>query len=182
MKIAITGHTRGIGKAIFNQAKIKEYDVTGFSRSTNHDISLENLVDQISNFDIFVNNAYAPFYQTKLLGDMIQEWEGQDKLIVNISSKISLLNVAPPGLEVYFEDKKKQNEIMKKQSIRAYPRVLNAIIGLADTEMSKVYNVDTKMKPNHIAKLILDLIDIPNISMQQIVIDAPKFDWKKIKE
>ena len=43
MKIAITGHTKGVGQAIASRFD----DVMGFSKSTGYDISDDNVVKQI---------------------------------------------------------------------------------------------------------------------------------------
>jgi len=180
MKLAITGHTKGIGKALYDRANIEGYETVGFSRSNGYDLSLTRLVDKIVDADVFINNAYSPLYQTQLLRDILKEWKDKDKLIVNISSKISLLDKSPPGLEQYYKDKKQQNNIMRKHSIRAYPRLLNVIPVLVDTDMAKVYDVSTKIKPKDLADMIFPLIKHNSISVQQLVIDAPHFDWKSV--
>lgn len=180
MKIAITGHTKGIGKALAEEAELQGHEVIGFSRSNGKDISTIDVLRDIKDCDMFINNAYVPIHQTRLLKDVINEWEGQDKLIINISSKLSLLNEAPLGLDQYVEDKKEQNEIMKKRSIRATPRVMNVILGLTDTDMAKIYEVESKMSTKDVADLIFNLVQSP-ISVQQIVLEAPGFDWKRIR-
>jgi NADP-dependent 3-hydroxy acid dehydrogenase YdfG len=92
--VAITGHTAGIGKAMSDYFKIKDYEVIGFSRSNGYDVSTEcdrlRIVDESKNADIFVSNAYNfktdDAGQTLLLKLMTQEWQYQSKLIVNVSS------------------------------------------------------------------------------------------------
>lgn len=57
----ITGHTTGLGKAMFNHMVSKGYLVKGFSHSNGY--NLENDFDkvcaEIKGADIFINNAYA---------------------------------------------------------------------------------------------------------------------------
>jgi NADP-dependent 3-hydroxy acid dehydrogenase YdfG len=92
--VAITGHTAGIGKAMSDYFKTKDYEIMGFARSNGYDISTESdrlrIVDESKNADIFVSNAYNfktdDTGQTLLLKAMTQEWQYQSKLIVNISS------------------------------------------------------------------------------------------------
>ena len=92
--VAITGHTAGIGKAMSDYFKTKDYEIIGFARSNGYDISTESdrlrIVDESKNADIFVSNAYNfktdDTGQTLLLKAMTQEWQYQSKLIVNISS------------------------------------------------------------------------------------------------
>ena len=57
MKIAITGHTKGIGKCIFDNI-ISD----GFSRTNGFDITKpDTFIDSIKNFDVFINNTLYNF-------------------------------------------------------------------------------------------------------------------------
>lgn len=86
MKIAITGHTKGVGQAIASRFD----DVVGFSKSTGYDISDDNVVKQIvkeaADCDVFVNNAYHRDAQARLLYKMYQQWHDKPKLIINIGA------------------------------------------------------------------------------------------------
>ena len=86
MKIALSGHTSGLGKSI---QKIFP-DAMGFSRSNGFDLTLlENrrkMYDSIIEYDIFINNAYLRFQQVNLLYELWEKWKNQDKLIINIGS------------------------------------------------------------------------------------------------
>lgn len=92
-KIVITGHTTGIGKAIFEYfSKDPGNTVFGFSRSTGDNIKDSAVRNKIIEFstdaDIFVNNAYSwhDDSQLMLLQNMFLKWKDKDKLIINISS------------------------------------------------------------------------------------------------
>lgn len=181
MKLAITGHTRGIGLALYNEANSAGYSVIGLSRSTGHDISTDDILSAIEDCDCFINNAYHPESQTSLLENVINLWKGQDKLIINISSKMSYLDTMPdPKQQQYIKDKKKQNQIMQYQSMRAYPRVCNVVLGLCDTDMSKVFKTDKKMNTKDIASFVIGLIQTNPIAIQEVVLEAPGLDWKHI--
>jgi NAD(P)-dependent dehydrogenase (short-subunit alcohol dehydrogenase family) len=60
-RIFITGHTRGIGKAIFDRFKLKNFYCYGVSKSTGYDIEsdCDIIVRQMANFDFVVLNAYS---------------------------------------------------------------------------------------------------------------------------
>jgi len=93
MKIGITGHTKGLGNSLVSTFKNNGHVVLGYSRSNGYDISIpanrNSILDNIDNFDVFVNNAYHPTGQLELLTDVVNRWEGRsDKYIINISSKI----------------------------------------------------------------------------------------------
>lgn len=87
--IAITGHTQGLGKALFDRLP----DAIGFSKSTGYDITkLDDrcrIVDSISEYTVFINNAHAGFGQVQLLQQVFTAWQDQPKLIINIGSRAS---------------------------------------------------------------------------------------------
>jgi NAD(P)-dependent dehydrogenase (short-subunit alcohol dehydrogenase family) len=92
-KIVITGHTSGIGQAIYNYfSKDSNNEVFGFSRSTGFNIKEPAKRNEIIEFskdaDIFVNNAHAWHDDSQLimLRNMFNAWEGQNKIIINTSS------------------------------------------------------------------------------------------------
>ena len=68
-KIAVIGHTRGIGKAIADLYKKKKYEVVGMSKSNGFDIihDQEKIVEKIEHCDLVVLNAHADRGQLNLL-------------------------------------------------------------------------------------------------------------------
>jgi len=93
-KIAITGHSDGIGLCLYNHYIRVGYHVEGFSRKNGYDITKEEdrkrIIDTSQDFDIFINNAYAfdrkENYQLLLFNNIYSVWKNRDKIIVNISS------------------------------------------------------------------------------------------------
>jgi hypothetical protein len=69
MKVVITGHTYGIGKALYDSFKSAEWEVVGLSRSNGHDIEadFDKVVEAATGADLFINNAYRDKQQTKLV-------------------------------------------------------------------------------------------------------------------
>jgi NADP-dependent 3-hydroxy acid dehydrogenase YdfG len=63
MKVAVTGHTSGIGKAIYEKYQPNS---VGFSRSNGFDITkdIKKILKACKDCDIFVNNAQQDFFQT----------------------------------------------------------------------------------------------------------------------
>ena len=94
MKVAITGHTKGLGKELYNRFD----DVLGFSSSNGYDISnnyeRSNIILQIEECDLFINNAHPFFYQTHMLMEVFDKWKYEDKTIVNIISRAKYDNVS----------------------------------------------------------------------------------------
>jgi NAD(P)-dependent dehydrogenase (short-subunit alcohol dehydrogenase family) len=94
LKIAITGHTRGLGAELVKRFEEGGHSVIGFSRSNGYDISKAdhraNIIEQASQCDMFINNAYWGFAQVALLNDMFAAWSKRsNKYIINVSSDSS---------------------------------------------------------------------------------------------
>jgi hypothetical protein len=90
MKIAITGHTRGIGAGLYQHLSPNSI---GFSKSTGYDINSASdrarIITESSECDMFINNAHCGFGQTLLLIDLFREWKHLDKTIINIGSRVA---------------------------------------------------------------------------------------------
>jgi NAD(P)-dependent dehydrogenase (short-subunit alcohol dehydrogenase family) len=70
MKVVITGHTHGIGKALYdNFQTYRGWEVVGLSRSNGHDIDkdFDRVVEAATGCFLFINNAYRDKQQTKLV-------------------------------------------------------------------------------------------------------------------
>ena len=90
MKIAITGHTAGIGQAMAKIYSQQGHDIVGLSRRDGNNIrNIPKIADQIEPCDMFVNNAQAGYAQTELLFEMAQRWTGTKKHIVVISTQMT---------------------------------------------------------------------------------------------
>lgn len=134
MKIVITGHTRGLGKALCDH--FQSHTVLGFSRSNGYDISNLNnrnrILNEIRDADMFINNTYNNFddSQLALLKEVYSLWEGTDKIIVNVSSRYTT------GPEKYCKDKEQQDIFCKSKEFKL-PYIINLKPGLIDTDRVK---------------------------------------------
>jgi len=156
MKVAITGHTAGIGKAIHNYFKLKEYECTGFSKRNGFDINnpenRKQIIELSKDSSIFVNCAYSNFNNSQLevLKAIINEYKGQEKIIINISSRITDLDT-PAIFELYKKTKQDIDNLCKIQ--RSKPWVINLKPGLTDT--NRVAGIqENKMSTESIVKII----------------------------
>jgi hypothetical protein len=68
-KVVITGHTQGLGAALYNKFKSLNYQVVGLSRSNGYNITenFDAVVQAASGANIFINNAYHDAQQINLL-------------------------------------------------------------------------------------------------------------------
>ena len=91
-KVAITGHTRGIGKALVERLDKRDYEIKGFSQSTGYNLQRVSTVKKVVNeclewdADVLVNNAYVPDNQVRLLYTMYEQWVNTPKLIINMGA------------------------------------------------------------------------------------------------
>ena len=80
---AITGHTSGIGQAIF-----KSKQGLGFSLSNGYDIRKEEdrkrIIKESEDSKVFINNAHGGFGQALLLREVFSAWKDRPGQIVNI--------------------------------------------------------------------------------------------------
>jgi hypothetical protein len=69
MKVAITGHTSGIGKAVYEHFQSKGWEVVGMSRTNGYHIidDQEKIIEQAADCDLFINNANDRDGQLSLL-------------------------------------------------------------------------------------------------------------------
>ena len=87
-KIAIVGHTRGIGKAIADLYRKKKYTVVGLSSSNGYDLhcSQVEIMEQLDDCQLIVLNAYVGRGQMNLLKRIYGKFVFEDKKVVVITS------------------------------------------------------------------------------------------------
>lgn len=155
MRVAITGHTKGIGQELVNYFLGKKYEVTGFSRKNNYDISInetrKRIVGQLDQFDIFVNNAYNNFdnSQELLLENILDAWKNQEKIIINISSRWT------DGDSQYCQHKLSLDRLCEKYK-HSTVYLINLKPGLIDT--TRVKNVKGNKMSTKSVVTVIDFI------------------------
>lgn len=194
MIVRITGHSKGIGKCLYNDLIQSGHDVQGFSRSNGFDISIaesrQSILEQSKHADIFINCAWPdgdlpmtePHQfdgQTEMLKLMINVWEGnKNKKILNLSSKASLNN---QDINCFFENyskaKKEQNKIIDNRLNIYGPHILNVILGCTDTQISE-HIEGNKIDPKELSKWIIKMLLCETMYFQSVTIDASRLDYK----
>lgn len=171
LKVLITGHTKGIGKALAECFANDGHEVIGFSRSEGNDIAdaavRDTLLNVLMGCDVFVNNAYVPIYQHELLESAYTMYSDTDKYIIHIGSKI--IDEDPKKLEnhewfiTYYNNKTKSQEFIEKNLYGAKTalRIINVIPGFIETDMTK--HVDyKKIKVDKLANFVYDVFKMRN--------------------
>ena len=91
MKIAITGHKKGIGKAFAEQLSKRGHEIVGISRSDGENIRrTAHTASLIEPCDMLINNAISFYAQTELLFEVWHRWQDikETHYIWNISTKL----------------------------------------------------------------------------------------------
>ena len=94
-KIAVTGHTAGLGKSFFDLLTQQGHHVVGFSRSNGYDIRdysvVSKIIKEINGFDLFINNAKPDYVQSQIVYRLARDWNG------TVLSIGSIVVVNPPN-------------------------------------------------------------------------------------
>jgi short-subunit dehydrogenase len=174
MNIAVTGHTSGIGLAIFNAFAQANHNVVGFSRTNGYDIgdSIDSILEQSLHCDMFVNNAYHEFGQNKILEKLLTYWKGTDKYIINISSNIvNMHSQFPDTIEEYKRVKQISNQIVNN-----YSGSVNVLNVLPDVVKTNFYLggslLELGMDPKYVADTIIKEV---RPGVHELIIRHP--DW-----
>lgn len=161
MKIAITGHTKGIGKEIFEYFQSQGHTCIGFARSNGYDIGLkedrERILTETLDCDIFVNNAcvLTDNSQFILLRAKHAQWLKTNKIIINVSSKAGdFAKSSHFEWPLYASFKERQDAFC--ELTYGNPWVINLKPGTVDTEMTQK-QTKPKMNVTSVTK-VLDFI------------------------
>ena len=170
-RIAITGHSAGIGQAFAKIYKEQGHDVVGLSRRNGFNIrNIPKLLGEIESCDIFVNNAQIGFAQTELLFAVHQAWQGvPNKQIISISTLMtSLPSSCIQGLDMlhYHVQKTTLEEAVRQlRGLQDWPKLCLIKPGKIDTQGQGGVNVDAW------AKKVLETIDTyPEMEVEELSI------------
>ena len=163
MKIAITGHTAGIGQALAQEYILDEHEVVGLSQREGNNIrNTPKICDQIEPCDVFINNAQAGYAQTELLFEMVQRWQGTKKHIIVISTMmtqdpVSILS----GLDM---DQYRIQKVALEEAVRQLRNrrlgVKITIVRPGNIATSPDKTVPPAADVNNWARTLLDLLDM----------------------
>ena len=90
MKIAVTGCSKGLGKAVADYFTKLNHSVIALDKNRDlRDWSIrQNLYKEINDCDVFFNIAKPDFIQTEIVYELYELWQNQSKTIVSIGSKV----------------------------------------------------------------------------------------------
>lgn len=178
MKVAITGHSTGIGNALYTLIRHKtEHEVWGFSRLNGYDLQDPALQHKMfgtidrHGIDVFINNAYADQMQIDLFELAMRSWSHRpEKVIVNIISRAAY--TGSPENPDYATWKRELQKIAQKAAFQQNPQcqVINVYPGLTDT--SRVKSVPgNKLDADLVAEMVWNAVESPAY-IQELVFGA----------
>lgn len=160
-KIAITGHTQGLGKILFDLYRENQYNVYGASRSNGFDFNnvnnISRFLDDIKTYDILINNAPGQF-QSKIFQGIYKIWQGKQKVILNVGSKTTQYSVSKA---MEYGAEKSHLDFLTRSAQHfgsEYPYVLLIRPGFFEGRRSLNKDVP-KLDPKYVAEIIKFMID-----------------------
>jgi len=147
MNIVITGHTSGIGKAIYEL-----YGGIGLSRSNGFDITTSDITQYIDKDSVFINNAYTnkdPLSQVRLLHDSVE-----------MCKQVICIGTNTRNVGKYQSAK----NVLKQECEWLYGQGHNVTylaLGKVDTPHLKHYN-GKMISPEYVAQMINFIITSPH--------------------
>lgn len=124
MRIAITGHTAGIGRALTEILTANGHTVVGISKRDGNNIrNIPKIVPMIADCDMWINNAQSGYAQTELLFKICEAWKDHSDKLIWVISTMMAVNRYPidsPALEEYANQKRALEEAFY-QLVSRYP-------------------------------------------------------------
>jgi nucleoside-diphosphate-sugar epimerase len=176
MKIAITGHTAGIGQALAQIYAAQGHEIVGLSRRNGYNISsLHKIVAMVEPCDIFINNAQVRFVQTELLFAVYKVWKDQpNKKIINISTMMTLEPVSSlPGIEmIEYHNQKLSLEQAHRQllHLHSWPKLCLVKPGAVATQPGQI-SPRPYANVNTWAKRLVEILDSgPDLDVGEVAL------------
>lgn len=185
MKIAITGHSSGIGSSLESILSLTtNYEIRGYSKSNGWNIAQDDgelIIQELIDYDpdVLFNNAYYPNIQNKICETLYTKWSDRDKIIINTGSISGYLSEMLGDDESdYINDKKKMSEFCIRSSFN-YPwnnrsRVYNISFGFVNTPLvtntTKQINKENMIDTDEAAHMLIELMETkPYHIVEQVI-------------
>lgn len=173
-KIIITGHTSGVGKAIYDKFKeISCREIVGMSRSNGYDIEkdFDKIVKAAAGAELFINNAYRDDQQLKLFHALKDK---VDMMVVMGSVSRHYPELIPTD---YVHDKQALAEACRLESIK--PTSIPILhLDLGFLEGTAVPENDPTAFTSDYNTPLVDIVDTIIFWAQKPSIRQVEFRWK----
>ena len=130
MKCLITGHTSGIGLAIYNRFNEIGFNVLGISKSNgfNFKEKYQEILEIAVDYDVFVNNAYYQDYQIKFLNDL----SNKVPFIISLGSAAGYYHEKALTKKEYCLNKNQLSNLTKKLSFNSITNFLTLNVAMTE--------------------------------------------------
>lgn len=147
MKVALTGHKRGLGECLYSTLIHKGHEVVAFDLHTGYNINdgaiRRQILEESIDCEVFINNAYSAPGQYELLKTLIESQNFNAILNVGtMATKVpkEMLEQDPdwqqqPDHEVYLKQKLLQESLVEKLRSRSKALLLTVNPGYMDTSL-----------------------------------------------
>lgn len=173
-KIIITGHTSGVGKAIYNKfTETSCREIVGMSRSNGYDIEkdFDKIVKEAAGAEIFINNAYRDGQQLKLFNALKNK---VDMMVVMGSVSRHYPELIPTD---YVHDKQALAEACRLESIN--PNGIPVLhLDLSFIEGTNINNNDPTAFTSDYTTSFKDIVDTIIFWTDKPSIRQVEFRWK----
>ena len=173
-KIVITGHTRGLGKAIYDKfTEVSCHEIVGLSRSNGYDIDadFDKVVEAAAGAEIFINNAYRDRQQLKLFNALKDK---VDMMVVMGSVSRLYPELIPTQ---YVHDKQELAEACRLESIN--PNGIPVLhLDLSFIENTEINREDPTAFNSDYNTSMSDIVDTIIFWAQKPCIRQVEFRWK----
>lgn len=173
-KIVITGHTSGLGKAIYDKfTEVSCHEIVGLSRSNGYNIEtdFEKVVEQAAGAELFINNAYRDGQQLKLFHALKNK---VDMMVVMGSVSRQYPELIPTD---YVQDKQALAEACRLESINS-SSIPILHLDLSFLEGTEIVGVDPTAFISDYTTPLEDVVDTIVFWAQKPSIRQVEFRWK----
>ncbi len=162
-KIAIIGHTKGIGKAIAELYKSKKFEVVGLSKSNGFDIATqqEAIMTRLADCELVVINAFGGRGQLELLKRIYGLYNNHYKKVVVITST--------SGTD------QGQDDTVTDKNYKEYCRLKKELIGYVSDLQEELFN-----KPLSVYDVCPDVVDTDMI--KGLWVGLPKLKTEEVAD
>lgn len=154
--VAVTGHTTGIGKGLYDYFASKGCTVHGFSKSNGYDISCNDdvieIIEQTKDCELFINNAYYDNQQAVIALQWHTVHQDKEHYIINMSSLgsseniVHKLNIKNPHIVEYGKNKMLLNNVGNTINLSKSPaRCITVMPGIVNTGFISTFPFDEGM-------------------------------------
>jgi len=163
MKVAITGHSNGIGLGLYQYFQDQGHQVQGFSRSNGYVLpeAVDTILIQSLDCDLFVNNSLPIQSQIELLEKLWEHWKNTDKTIVIVNSIISAMKTVevPEYMQEYQQQKNNLDALCRQLRFDNAPcKILSIRPGYVATNI--FHDLGVENPPKEVCMSVDDVVSV----------------------